>query len=174
MARQPDKTILEVVAEVGRYPLEAYQFVREGLSYTVEQVHGKEDRMERRIHKLMQDKDLDLEALAEMLEAGKLPRPIDAYLREHGGVQAVNRHVSGRELCWGLRDLALLRWGLLARSVLSQWNITETEDFGRIVFALVENGFLRKQPDDQLDDFREVYDFKAAFDESFDIRLAEE
>jgi len=174
MARKPKKTIEEVVVEVGRYPIEAYQLVRDGLTYTVDHVHGQESPMARRIHKLMQEKDLDFEALDQMLEAGELPDAMARYLREKGGAQAVNRHVSGDELCWGLRDLALEKWGLLASTVLRGWNIASTADFGRIVFALVENGFLQKQPHDTLKDFQGVYDFEEAFDKSFQLGSAED
>lgn len=174
MVRQPNKTIEQVVAEVGRYPIEAYQFLREGLTYTVDRVHGQETPMQQRIHRLMQDEGIDLAGLEQKLQAGELPQAIDRYLHKHGGVQAVNRHVSGRDLCWGLRDLALLRWGLLASAVLKGWGIETTEDFGRIVFALVENGFLQKQPDDRIEDFVDVFDFDQAFDQAFKIRAGDE
>ena len=35
-------------------------------------------------------------------------------------------HVSGRELVLGMRDLACERFGLMARTVLSQWGVTST------------------------------------------------
>ncbi|MGA3065600.1 MAG: Minf_1886 family protein [Tepidisphaeraceae bacterium] len=73
------------------------------------------------------------------------------------------RHVTGQELCWGLRDYAQQRWGLLAPTVLYKWNITSTLDFGRIVFNLVEHDLLAVAPEDSLQDFRDVYDFKSAF-----------
>src|SRR5437763_1785964 len=47
------------------------------------------------------------------------------------------RHISGQDLCEGLRDLALRRWGMMARAVFSRWGITSTLDFGRIVFAMI-------------------------------------
>lgn len=72
-------------------------------------------------------------------------------------------HVSGQELCLGLRDYALQRYGLLARTVLRKWNINTTEDFGRIVFALVESGLMRKTDDDRLVDFQGVYEFDEEF-----------
>lgn len=72
-------------------------------------------------------------------------------------------HVSGQQLCLGLRDYALQRYGLLARTVLRKWNINHTEDFGRIVFALVESGLMRKTEDDHLEDFQGVYDFDEEF-----------
>lgn len=73
------------------------------------------------------------------------------------------RHVSGRQLCLGLRDLAVHQFGVLARLVLAKWNIDSTEDFGRVVFALVDAGLLRKTDEDTLEDFRGVYDFEDAF-----------
>lgn len=93
----------------------------------------------------------------------------------HGPVIATSledlesRHVTGQELCWGLRDYALLQWGMLARTVLARWNITTTLDFGRIVYALVDNGFMQKRDEDSIDDFRNVYDFAAAFESSYKI-----
>jgi len=75
----------------------------------------------------------------------------------------VSRHVSGEQLCNGLRDFALQQFGLLARTVLNRWNITNCEDFGRIVFAMVESRILAKTEDDSIDDFRDVFDFDAAF-----------
>jgi uncharacterized repeat protein (TIGR04138 family) len=70
-----------------------------------------------------------------------------------------SRHVSGQQLCLGLKDYALLRWGLMARTVLRRWGITATLDFGHIVFSLVEAGLLKTTEQDTLDDFRDVFDF---------------
>ena len=80
-----------------------------------------------------------------------------------------DRHVTGMDLCEGLRELALLQWGLLARTVLKRWNITSTVDFGRIVFALIEGGRMQKTDADSLDDFRNVYDFRTAFEGEYRI-----
>jgi uncharacterized repeat protein (TIGR04138 family) len=82
------------------------------------------------------------------------------------GDQAVaggDRHVNGQQLCLGLRDYALTRYGLLARTVLARWGVTRTEDFGRIVFAMIEAGLLRRSDDDTLEDFRGVFEFDEAF-----------
>lgn len=73
------------------------------------------------------------------------------------------RHVSGQQLCLGLREFAIERFGPLAPCVLRHWNITRTEDFGRIVYALIEAERLAKSPDDSIDDFHAVYDFDEAF-----------
>lgn len=77
------------------------------------------------------------------------------------------RHISGRELAEGVREVALDRFGLLARTVLGYWGIHSTEDVGDIVFALVENGVLVKQAEDRMDDFRDVYDFEEAFEAAY-------
>jgi len=75
------------------------------------------------------------------------------------------RHVSGQELCLGLRDFASNQFGRLARLVLGRWRIHSTEDFGRIVFAMVQAGLMRKTDEDTLEDFRGVYEFDEAFEE---------
>ena len=80
------------------------------------------------------------------------------------------RHVSGRELAEGVREYALDQFGPMARTVLNYWGIKSTFDFGRIVFALVEVGILRKQPEDKIEDFKNIYDFKEAFDKGYEIK----
>lgn len=74
------------------------------------------------------------------------------------------RHISGRELAEGVRDLALDRFGPLARTVLEHWGIRTTQNVGDVVFALVESGVLIKQEEDGPDDFRDVFDFDDAFE----------
>jgi len=74
-----------------------------------------------------------------------------------------SRHVSGQQLCLGLRDYAVERYGRMARLVLGRWGIRRTEDFGRIVFAMVEAGLMRTTDDDTLEDFRGVFEFDEAF-----------
>lgn len=115
------------ILEYGAYPPEAYDFVQQGLSYTVQLVHGP---------------------------AAK-PR--------------ANRHVTGQDLCEGMRAYALDQYGMLARSVLRHWNIEATLDFGRIVFAMIEAGQMQKTDDDTIEDFRDVYDFRAAFELEYRI-----
>ncbi len=120
--RPPEKPLQQIVEEVGLYPVEAFEFVQQGLSYTVQKLHGE--------------------------------------LKD----EKTSRHVTGRDLCEGLREFALMNWGLLARTVLARWNVRKTIDFGRIVFALVDNAYMQKTADDTLDDFRDVFDFKTALE----------
>lgn len=73
------------------------------------------------------------------------------------------RHVCGAELAHACRGFAVRQFGLMAESVLSHWGVTRTEDFGRIVYTLVEIGLLVTQPGDRESDFAGVYDFHDAF-----------
>ena len=131
MEGKPDKSMEEVILEDGRYPLEAFGFLHDGLTMAVRDIHGDEP-------------------------------PTEGH-----------RHVTGKQLCEGLRDLAIERWGMLARTVLNKWNIHETIDFGNMVYLLVENSFMRKTEEDSLEDFRDVFEFDKAFSGYRAIELKE-
>jgi uncharacterized repeat protein (TIGR04138 family) len=77
------------------------------------------------------------------------------------------RHVDGRELAHAVRDLALERFGVMARLVLEHWGVRTTADVGDIVFALVDTGLLMSQPGDSKLDFADVFDFDQAFEGSY-------
>lgn len=77
------------------------------------------------------------------------------------------RHLTGRELAAGCRDLALARYGLLARAVLEHWGLRDSAGIGEIVFALVDVGLLMSQPNDSKEDFVGVFDFRDAFDRNY-------
>ncbi|MCC6321699.1 MAG: hypothetical protein IT438_09735 [Phycisphaerales bacterium] len=113
---------------------EAFDFVRDGLKHTV-----------------------------SMLQAAEV-RVGDAAA--NGGARACGtgkRHVTGRELCEGLRDLAGQRWGMLAGTVLRRWGIERTEDFGTIVYAMIDRRELKASETDSPADFKDVYEFAGAF-----------
>ncbi|UCG88811.1 MAG: hypothetical protein JSW71_09860 [Gemmatimonadota bacterium] len=74
-------------------------------------------------------------------------------------------HISGPELAWACRDLALEQFGLTSRTVLGHWGIQTTDDIGRIVFVLIEVGLLTPHEDDRIEDFHGVYDLREAFEE---------
>lgn len=119
--------IEQAIRNDGRYPLDAFDFLRDGLQFTAESAHGpaREGR---------------------------------------------SRHVNGTGLCFGLRQLALDRFGGLAGYVLSGWNIVSTQDFGQMVFLMIRVGEFGKQETDRIEDFDDVYDFESAFGE-YDIPL---
>ncbi len=129
---KPTKSLEQIVQE-SEYPIEAFLFVREGLQYAVQQIHGKEDAQ--------QDKQT---------------------------------HISGSQLCHGLHKVALQRWGFLAQEVLRRWNVTSTMDFGSIVFAMIEHGWMMKTDHDRLEDFLDVYDFNKMFNVEFTIEDRED
>lgn len=87
-------------------------------------------------------------------------------------LQKRSGHVSGQELCAGVRQFAVERFGYLARTVLESWNIRRTDDIGAIVYAMIEVELLRRNENDSLADFHDVFDFEEAFDRSFRISLA--
>lgn len=130
-----ERTVERVAAEVGLYPLDAYEFVQQGLGFAVQLTHGEE-------------------------------KPADPSTP----VDPASRHISGQQLCEGLREYAQAQWGLLARTVLRRWNVTCTFDFGRLVFALIDAGQLQRTDEDSVEDFRDVYDFREAFDRRYAIR----
>lgn len=110
--------------------------------------------------------------------AGPFPREAFQFVRDglahtvemvHGEGQTgesndESKHIGGQQLCLGLRDYAIERYGRLARLVLEHWGLRSTDDFGRIVFGMVEVGLLRKTEEDSIEDFRGVFDFDEAFD----------
>ena len=79
----------------------------------------------------------------------------------------VRRHISAAELSHACRELALERYGVMARVVLERWGIHATSDIGEVVFALVDLGFLAKLPSDTREDFSGVYDFAGAFERDY-------
>lgn len=78
-------------------------------------------------------------------------------------------HISGPELLDGIRLLGLQHFGMMAIAVFNSWGITSTDDFGRIVFELIERGEMRKTEHDHLTDFFGVYDFNKVFREDYTL-----
>jgi uncharacterized repeat protein (TIGR04138 family) len=87
--------------------------------------------------------------------------------------EAAAKHVSGRELLDGIRDLALREFGLMARIVFRLWGIQETADFGEIVFNLVEANLMSKTNEDSRADFKDVFNLDDALVRNYRIRLDE-
>ena len=84
-----------------------------------------------------------------------------------------SQHVKSHELLEGIRTLALLEFGLMARTVFHMWGVRSTEDFGRIVFNLVDAGLINKTDEETLADFRDVFDFEEALVQGYTIELDE-
>ena len=73
------------------------------------------------------------------------------------------RHISGRELLEGIKNLALEQFGALAVMVFDVWGVRKTADFGNIVFNLVEADLMSRSEDDNREDFDGVYEFRDVF-----------
>ena len=80
---------------------------------------------------------------------------------------ATVRHVAGPELLEGVRQYALQEFGPMVMTVFSSWGIRCCEDIGHMVFNLIEAGIFGKTEEDSLEDFKNVYDFEAAFVKPF-------
>ncbi len=77
------------------------------------------------------------------------------------------RHVTGQELLAGIREHAIEQFGPMSRLLLQEWGIRGCEDFGEIVFNMVEGGLLAKTDRDSRQDFQGGYDFEEAFRQPF-------
>jgi uncharacterized repeat protein (TIGR04138 family) len=77
------------------------------------------------------------------------------------------RHISGRELALACRDLAIERFGVMARLVLDHWGLRSSADIGDVVFTLVELDLLLSQPEDSRDDFVDAFSFDDAFERGY-------
>jgi len=107
-------------------------------------------------------------------EDGRFSPPAIRFVYEGLGYTAKNvaaepKHVSGQTLCEGLRKLALEKWGRLAPLVLNTWGIETTRDFGEIVYLMITHQWMSAQPSDTIEDFDNVYDFKAVFKDQFEF-----
>jgi uncharacterized repeat protein (TIGR04138 family) len=114
----------------------------------------------------------DIETLAE--RDGRYPRA--AYLFVYDALQHTveklgkvsmpreQRHVSGRDLLYGISEYALDQFGPLTRTVFDHWGIRETRDFGEIVFNLVNDNLMSTTDDDRIEDFVDVFNFDEELD----------
>jgi uncharacterized repeat protein (TIGR04138 family) len=79
------------------------------------------------------------------------------------GSKSALRHVTGQELLGGIRAFALELFGPMAMTVLNEWGVHTCEDFGEIVFNMVDANLLGKTESDSREDFRGGYDFFEVF-----------
>jgi uncharacterized repeat protein (TIGR04138 family) len=76
-------------------------------------------------------------------------------------------HVTGQQISDGARQVAVKQFGPMALTVLEYWGITKTEDFGEIVWNLIDLGVFGKTDADSRKDFQAVYSFQDAFVEPY-------
>lgn len=108
---------------------------------------------------LASDKRYDPEAYNFVYEA------LDWTLKHVAGTNGRRgQHVTGKELLEGIRQYAIEQFGCLAKTVFERWGVRATDDFGEIVFNLVEYDLMGKQDSDTKEDFRDVYSFDEVFE----------
>jgi uncharacterized repeat protein (TIGR04138 family) len=134
--------ILQLLRDDPRYKIDAYQFVREALTYAQE------------VLALGAEQPTDL--TQDELEDETQPR--------------VEAHLTGQQLCEAIRMYALEQYGLMAKTVLNSWGLYKTSDFGNIVYNLIEIGLMKKSKEDRREDFDDVYDFDEGFKTNFKIK----
>ena len=76
-------------------------------------------------------------------------------------------HVTGQQLSEGLRQLAIKAFGPMVPTVFEYWGIRKTDDFGEMVWNLIELGVFGKTDGDSREDFKDVYSFHEAFVEPY-------
>ncbi len=131
-------------SQAARFPDEAFEFVREGVGHSVQMLHGPGEPRVRP-------------------GAADGRSPVRAGDAPAAAASDESRHITGQQLCLGLKDFAIRRYGLLAGTVLSRWGVRTTEDFGTMVYALIDREELRASDRDTIEDFKGVYDFAEAF-----------
>lgn len=98
-----------------------------------------------------------------------LRQALDYSLKElhKKGELGKSNHLTGGQLLEGIREFGIEQYGPMARSVFEHWGVKECEDFGNIVFNLVDSQVLGKTDQDSPEDFANGYSFRSAFDRPF-------
>tara|TARA_Y100000588_G_scaffold306033_1_gene329559 strand:+ start:1910 stop:2314 length:405 start_codon:yes stop_codon:yes gene_type:complete len=119
-----------------------------------------EDELLRDLEKLVkEDGRFKKEAYYFLYEA--LQYTVDKMDKTH--LPDDERHISGKELLYGISEYAMDQFGPLTLAVLHHWGVHQTRNFGEIVFNLVDANLMSKTENDCIDDFDNVYDFADEF-----------
>ena len=145
-----DEALDKIIGKDSRYTRDAYLFVREALDYT-----------QKRLAKTQREKEA-----RESRESAAASAGASSTKSAEAGEEKPN-HVSGQELLSGIRALAIEQFGPMALAVLEEWGVRRCEDFGEIVFNMVDNNLLAKTTEDSRDDFKGGYNFDDAFRQPF-------
>jgi uncharacterized repeat protein (TIGR04138 family) len=78
------------------------------------------------------------------------------------------RHLTGQQLCEAIRQFALQQYGFMAKTVLNNWGVYSTSDFGEIIYNLIRIKQMKKSDSDRREDFDRVYEFDTAFEPVFE------
>ena len=124
----------------------------------IEQLSKKDPRYQREAYDFVREA---LDHTQKMVNKGVKPEARVATVDDDSNPKV--RHVSGQQLLEGIREFALDQFGPMTFTVLEEWGLRRCEDFGEIVFNMVENNLLAKTKNDTRDDFKGGYDFEQAF-----------
>jgi uncharacterized repeat protein (TIGR04138 family) len=81
--------------------------------------------------------------------------------------KGVIHHVTAQQLLDGIREYALQQFGPMAMMVLEEWGVRNCDDWGEIVFRMIEHNLLARSEQDKREDFKGYYDFFQAFRQPF-------
>lgn len=84
-------------------------------------------------------------------------------LRKRIEAMGEEQHLTARQLLESIRVVGRDLFGPLARTVFEHWGVRTTDDFGNIVFNLIDEKEMGKTDDDHISDFSAVYEFEEAF-----------
>lgn len=124
----------------------------------------------------MEPRDLDEVIDRIVAQDPRYPREAYDFIREaveftQNAIRKANnnrlRHITGQELLAGIRTFALEQYGPMALTLFHEWGIRRCEDFGEIVFNLVDHGIFSKTESDRKEDFAGGYDFEEVFCKPF-------
>jgi uncharacterized repeat protein (TIGR04138 family) len=121
---------------------------------------------------------VNFEEVLDKIEAQDPRYGREAYVLLRGALDHVRKssgkarkseacHITGQDLLGGIRAYALELYGPMTKTLLNEWGIQRCEDFGEIVFNLVDHGLLSKTEKDSREDFKGGYDFNEAFCKPF-------
>jgi uncharacterized repeat protein (TIGR04138 family) len=93
---------------------------------------------------------------------------------QHADPEDPRFHVTVRQWVEGICDHARREFGLMAPVVFRMWGVRNTDDFGEIVFNLIDAGLMTRTADESRADFHAVLDLDTALVQGFRIVVEEE
>lgn len=81
------------------------------------------------------------------------------------------RHLTAKELLDGIVELGKEKYGLLSLEIFRSWGCRTTDDFGEIVFSLIEIGEFSKTPEDKKEDFHNVFDLEEKLKKEYEFKV---
>jgi uncharacterized repeat protein (TIGR04138 family) len=151
------RQVVEVARQHRRFSPEAYLFIFQALNYAQEEMGLRPSEPARPQAEGSTESVPQTEQTAAESEAGETP---------------IERHITGQQLCEAIRQLALREFGYMAKAVFKSWGVTQTSDFGEMVYHLIDVELMKKTEKDRREHFDNVFDFETGLSQSFRIELS--